>query len=761
MNRRPPLVMTAAVALPTAAAAFGLCRVFNGWSFLPAMLVATVAAHTAATATRSLRPLIGDTLQVALGVLVATWLSVGSATTFGLPTAHTWAVLGRHLSDAWTRFATEAPPVPARPGYIFIAAAAVWLAGWAADRLAFRYRTPTEAMLPSATIFVFVTLLTTPRLRLEATVAYGLAVGMFAVAYRAWHRPEARRTILAAGASCLVVALGLSTLIVTQTPGAQGAGAVTVRDLGRKRSNRTVISPLVDIRRRLVDQSETELMRVTADRPSYWRLMALDQFDGTVWSSNQRFDRAGKDLESKAPAELPATTLRQTFRIGPLDQPWVPAAFQARSITSGGKHLLWDPSSATLIVDRSLTSSQGLTYTVESAIPDADGAALQAATGEIPDDVIANDTALPANFPTEAVRIARAVTQGAETPYDIAIKLQDWFRETFHYSVDIPPGQSSEAILEFLRSRVGYCEQFAGSFAAMARSLGLPARVVVGFTPGTPSPTDSNTYVVRGRNAHAWPEVYIGGAGWVSFEPTPGRGDPQATRHTGVAPQQAGPGQIPEPAPTVPPTTANAQPGNPANPDAVQVVPPAPTTVASATPTQGPQASSSKRPSWLTPLLVVTLAPIALIALGALLVRMRRSRRHRRATTPAERVTAFWVDVIETSQGARIRHLPTDTHHEFTLRLRRGCASLSQSDLDELGALATRAAWAPASLGDSDATRASDLSRSVCTGLRRSMSRSARVRLTIDPWAAARAVRRGGYSSRWRRLRMRAWPLAR
>ena len=109
--------------------------------------------------------------------------------------------------------------------------------------------------------------------------------------------------------------------------------------------------------------------------------------------------------------------------------------------------------------------------------------------------------------------------------------LQDWFRTEFEYSLEVPQGHGNSAIEAFLRQRIGYCEQFAGTFAAMARSLGIPARVAVGFTPGV---AGNGTFTVLGKNAHAWPEVWFDGLGWVAFEPTPGRGAPGAEDYTGV-----------------------------------------------------------------------------------------------------------------------------------------------------------------------------------------------------------------------------------
>ncbi len=117
--------------------------------------------------------------------------------------------------------------------------------------------------------------------------------------------------------------------------------------------------------------------------------------------------------------------------------------------------------------------------------------------------------------------------------------LQGWFQREFDYSLEVQSGHGNSAIESFLRERVGYCEQFAGTYAAMMRTLDYPARVAVGFTSGTE--TAPGNFRVLGRNAHAWPEVWFDGLGWVAFEPTPGRGAPGAENYTGIPPQQDAP----------------------------------------------------------------------------------------------------------------------------------------------------------------------------------------------------------------------------
>ena len=131
---------------------------------------------------------------------------------------------------------------------------------------------------------------------------------------------------------------------------------------------------------------------------------------------------------------------------------------------------------------------------------------------------------------------ARRVTSDARSDYHRALLLQDYFRLDggFRYDLETHSGHGIDSLEEFLFDvRAGYCQQFASAYAAMARSIGLPTRVAVGFTWGEwdSGRGEQGAYVVRGEHAHAWPEVYFAGAGWVRFEPTPGRGRARRLRH--------------------------------------------------------------------------------------------------------------------------------------------------------------------------------------------------------------------------------------
>jgi transglutaminase-like putative cysteine protease len=117
--------------------------------------------------------------------------------------------------------------------------------------------------------------------------------------------------------------------------------------------------------------------------------------------------------------------------------------------------------------------------------------------------------------------LAQEITADAETPYEQAMALQTYFRATtnFTYDTRVAPSRSDDSVWDFVQSKKGYCVQFATSMAVMARTLGIPARVGVGFLPGE---SDRNgSYVVTGHESHAWPELFFEGYGWVRFEPTP------------------------------------------------------------------------------------------------------------------------------------------------------------------------------------------------------------------------------------------------
>jgi transglutaminase-like putative cysteine protease len=163
-------------------------------------------------------------------------------------------------------------------------------------------------------------------------------------------------------------------------------------------------------------------------------------------------------------------------------------------------------------------------YTVTSYQVDPSIAQLNAAAP--PPSSLAPDVELPLSYKDDVVlkQIADRVTKGKTTEYAKVDALATWLRSKFSYSTAASGFDSAPGLVTFLTtSKSGVCVQFAYAMTVLARLLGIPARIAGGFTEGTP--TSAGHYVVKSNDAHAWPEVYFSGFGWIQFEPTPAGGD--------------------------------------------------------------------------------------------------------------------------------------------------------------------------------------------------------------------------------------------
>jgi transglutaminase-like putative cysteine protease len=267
-------------------------------------------------------------------------------------------------------------------------------------------------------------------------------------------------------------------------------------------------------------------------------MSVLDQFDGNAWSVG-----GGQRLAPFVPpvqipgltdADIPQSQVTTQVKVvGDFGFTQVPAPYPAVNMT-GIANPTYDK--RTLMVaagDSNSHSRRGQTYTVNSAavapsanqldtVPPATSASLE------------NYREPPQNFPADVAETARKITAAAPTQFGKALALQNYFLSNFTYNTTIPEGDGNNAIETFLKNKVGFCQQFAGTMAAMARSLGIPAVVAVGFTPGAQQ--SDGSYLVTTHDAHSWPMLYFTGIGWVRFEPTPtiagGRGEAPAYAQT-------------------------------------------------------------------------------------------------------------------------------------------------------------------------------------------------------------------------------------
>ena len=693
----------------TAATAFSLIRVFEGNEWVLPVLIAAAAGHLLALIVRRIGwgMLVSALVTVVGLVLTVTWTLYWDTAFWGLPAAGTQTALADDLERAWANFGELSPPVEPVDGFTVSTMAAVWLLAFFYDWTAMRMRALFESMVLPIVAIGFTGLVGTDERRVLTIGLFTAALLLLATTHRvaartagaAWLGGEGRalsgrRALMVGGAAIAAVALA----------GALAAGPVLGSDddplidlseaveRGRRSSGRVVISPLVDIRGRLVGQADTVMFRVRAEERSYWRLTALDEFDGQVWTSRADYGARPTRLPSLFQSGSSVEESVQEFSIEQLGAVWLPAAFEPRSVVSATGDISYEPSSSTLIVGRSLASSNNLSYTVTSALPRFDPEALKAipldAALESPAD---SYTSLPPDFSSRARELAAQLTDGAGSGYEQALALQSFFRSGgFVYDANVASGHSGNRIEEFLSNRRGYCEQFAGTFAAMARSVGLPARVAVGFTVGEADPDDPNLYLVRGKHAHAWPEVYLAGVGWVAFEPTPGRGAPGAQNYTGLAEAQAisGPdlqGLEEEPAPE------SLSPLEPQT-DFESLFPP---DLPETGDFRGEPPGNRGGIAWTT--WVAILAPslaVLLIMLIPWLRRFQNQRRFLRITGNRGKIRLLWAETVEALALISMNPRPDETYAEFAHRAIEQ-VPLHSPDLRQLGELAAAATFAP------------------------------------------------------------------
>ncbi|MEU5333889.1 DUF3488 and transglutaminase-like domain-containing protein [Streptomyces asoensis] len=291
----------------------------------------------------------------------------------------------------------------------------------------------------------------------------------------------------------------------------------------------SAVNPLVSLRDSLnVDEDRTVLtLRTNTSGVSdmYLRIVSLDDFDGTTWKPAKRHIVAVPD-EFPSPTGLGPGVKRTeiTTRIAAAPgyaQDWLPMPYPPSGVQIKG-NWRYEPVGMTLVGDHGQNTS-GKTYQVKSL--DVQPTAEQLASApEAPGSVRSTYTKVPDSLPPVVAQQAREITKGATSDYQKAVALQDYFAVTggFEYDTEVEVGSGTNAIARFLRDKQGFCVHFSFAMAAMARTLGIPARVAVGFAPGT---TQADGSVAVGlKDAHAWPELYFEGVGWTRFEPTPTRG---------------------------------------------------------------------------------------------------------------------------------------------------------------------------------------------------------------------------------------------
>jgi transglutaminase-like putative cysteine protease len=488
-----------------------------------------------------------------------------------------------------------APPVPSTPGIILLAAGGIGLMAAATDLLAVRLRSPAIAGLPLLALYCVRITTSAKQGGVGATIVFSLGmIGYLALLaadgrerlriwgrlVTVWHGSTAdqaeapdTRALAASGrriglaAACIALAFpllvpGISVhdLFKTQPTG-NGLGGTLI----------TPPNPLDQMRGQLLSSSPQKVLTYQTNardpKEQYLQVYALNYDpDSQAWSlivpqptaSTQVGGgslRVAPGVTARTPQTETTTNIKLSLgttgydynKLGFLPVPYAPAQMQVPGS--------WEEDNTTLMVYSTQPQLSGLSYTVKSeeVTPDASEEDQSAA---YPASISSGYLGFPAGPGRQLAKLAAKLTAGARTPYQKALDLQSYFLSgKFTYSVNVNLKPGINGLIEFLdTTRSGFCQQFAFAMAGLARLAGIPSRVAIGYTAGAREGR-SATWQVTSADAHAWPELYFKGLGWVRFEPTPGGATGQGTAEVpqyapapnaaGVAPVPLATGQAP------------------------------------------------------------------------------------------------------------------------------------------------------------------------------------------------------------------------
>ncbi|CAN5300537.1 DUF3488 and transglutaminase-like domain-containing protein [soil metagenome] len=728
--------LTLAGALAVVLAAAALVPVYDGLGWvLPVVGAVAAVAGAAALARRSglgrlLHPVVA---LLGLAAYVCLVFARSTLAFLVLPTGETITVLGDLVRQGLLDVEELAPPVPSRPGLVLLAVLGIGAIGVVVDLLAVSLRAAAVAGLPLLLLFAVPAAVLPDGLgwwpfALGAAGWLGLLLTDGSDTVSRWGTPlRAGRAATDPGLGRVgrrigAAALGVAVVVPAVLPGLDGrllGGDGSGSGFGGGSRSTTTYNPILELGGKLrLPEPGRLLMRYETDdpRPDYLRLTTLDRFDEeTGWSSSElSADLQDDAVQPGVPVPLDATRvdvlpITTTIDVGQLEGPWLPTPVVPTSIDVDGPWL-WDEESQTVFSTRTSLGELDGTYTV-SASRIAPTVELLRSAGRPPREIADAFGVAPVVSPYVAQLIDETVT-GAETDYDKVAAIQDLFRDRsngFRYDEDaaIPGFNAPDALENFLRGRRGFCEQYASAMAAMVRTLGIPARVAVGFTPGDQRRDD--VYEVTTSDAHAWPEIWFAGAGWVRFEPTP-RSDQTTTPSYTVPPVEAPVTDAPTTAPAAPGAAASAGP----NPGAVD---------------RGDDLgdlAAGEADAWLSRGATIALGVVAgLTAVAVLPMLLAGWRRRRRWSSPGP--LAAWEQVRDDALDAGHTWRPADSPRAAAAQLAadRSLHGPVREALDRVALGAERARYARSAPDVGASALAADV-RTVREGVLRDVGRGRR-----------------------------------
>ncbi|WP_166793165.1 transglutaminaseTgpA domain-containing protein [Cryobacterium lactosi] len=568
-SRRPPVVrwpLTLAVLglLMTGCTALGTVLAGSAW-WLVLLIVASVVLAGAAGLRRARVPaVIVPVLSAGVLVVVLTlFFGGGTGLLWLVPTGDTLARFTELATAGVRSIQVQGTPAEVLDGILFLLAGGVGLLAILMDLVAIGLRRPALAGIPALVPLAvpgFVVSTGADWIALAATATAYLLLLRIDVHLRGLQvnrQAGGRGTGItgAAGAVRGAIAIGaigiIGSLVFSFSAPVISGGAFGSRP-NSALFNRG-ISPMIDLGQDLRRPQPGPALhyRTSATEQPYLAVLTLDEIKGTSWlpkASEVDEDLTAESIPAPPGLSEPVdrTEASTIIVIDGVDTQMLPVPVPATRVDGLTGSWYWNDGNRSITSTDSSTIGQRYTVTSLEVQPTRDQ--LREAGGRYPVS-IEPSLSLPDGTPEIIGETARTVSQGTDSSYDAAVAIQDYLRgNDFTYDTEAPvedgyDGGGADVIATFLDVKRGYCVHFASAMALMSRSLGIPARVTLGYLPGTRTTTvvnDQNRYDVDSDDLHAWPELYFVGVGWVPFEPTPGRGSvpdyaqPESTTASGA-----------------------------------------------------------------------------------------------------------------------------------------------------------------------------------------------------------------------------------
>lgn len=541
-----------AVAALVAVALVGFWPSFAGPSFLPAALGGTALGLgvAAVCAWRRWGILIIAGLTTAAYFLFGGALALPFTTIAGfVPGLDTLQGLAGGAVTSWKRMLTTVAPVSAADGHLLVPFILGLVTAVLAASLALRLRRVWWALIPVASALLLIIALGVPdpAFPLAQGVVFA-AVTVVWLSLRSWWVPQHSAVDTAEVDPTRAAHMrrrrligGVAVLAVAGVAGA-GLGAVASPTEPRHVFRDAIVppfnihdyaSPLQAFRKNVRDEADKTLFTVIGlPEGARVRLAAMDDWNGVVYNvtdGGPGTSSAFTPLRSNMAADVEGPRESVRFLIGDYSGVWVPDTQVVSQITFEGQDAdglrrsgYHNSATGTTVVTSGL--QKGDTYTVEAVFP-------KTPTDEQLGDTPFAKMKLPAlhDVPEDIGTVAAETVADAKTPVGQVRALERYLSTKGFFSHGLGSqahlsraGHTAERIATLMggTQMIGDDEQYAVTMALMARQVGIPARVVMGYYPEKDSKS-AGEFTATGDDVHAWVEVNFTGYGWLPFDPTP------------------------------------------------------------------------------------------------------------------------------------------------------------------------------------------------------------------------------------------------